>query len=112
MENRTKDRETGLTQEELEAVSGGQNRNVILKDVGMFLIREGSRLGVNDASVPAGCGLEIGDLICVCPQSGEAKDVVSYHDYKSTYGLPVIYVGRFLSGNAFGDKQLVRVRVY
>ena len=106
------DKKAELTQNELETVAGGATGAVQLKDVGLFFIIEGSNLGVNDASVPAGCGLEIGDLIVVCPQSGEAKDVVSYHNSKTSIRLPVIYVGRFLSEAAFGQKQHVKVRVY
>ena len=107
-----KDKKTELTPNELETVAGGATGAVELKDVGLFFIIEGSNLGVNDASVPAGCGLEIGDLIVVCPQSGEAKDVVSYHNIKTSRRLPVIYVGRYLSEAAFGQKQMVKVRVY
>ncbi len=106
------DKKAELTQNELETVAGGATGAVELKDVGLFLIIEGSNLGVNDASVPAGCGLEIGDLIVVCPQSGEAKDVVSYHNSKTSSRLPVIFVGRYLSEAAFGQKQQVKVRVY
>ena len=97
--------------EKILNVSGGQTTSANkMRDVGMFLIVEGSNLGVNDATVPVGCGLTIGDIICVCPESGEAKDVVGYHEYKSEYKLPVILVGRFLSENAFGRKQLVTAR--
>ena len=102
-----------IKDEEMLEVTGGQTTNANnMRDVGLFLIVEGSHLGVNDATVPAGCGLTIGDVICVCPESGEAKDVVGYHDYKSEYKLPVILVGRFLSENAFGRKQRVKTRVW
>lgn len=101
-----------LNAEQLQNISGGSTFGVPMRSLGRFIIQEDRSLGVNDAAVPSGYDLMIGDLICVCPETGEAKDVVRIDERKPVRGLPVILVGTFLSESVYGKVQFVNARDY
>ena len=101
-----------LELEELEKVSGGVNPDfeARLTPVGTFRIMEypAFNLRENEACVPAGCGINVGEDICINPVTYESKIVTGYYDHPATNGNCAIVVGRF-AGKSFGEVQLVKV---
>lgn len=101
-----------LTPEELANVSGGANPafEARLTPIGRFRIIEFPRFNLreNEAYVPQGFGINIGEDICVNPITYESKMVTGYYDYPTSKVEPVIAVGRF-AGKEFGEVQLVKV---
>ena len=101
-----------MAPEELAEVSGGTNPafEARLTPIGRFRIMEFPRFNLreNEACVPAGCGINVGEDICINPVTYESKIVTGYYDHPATNGSCAIVVGRF-AGKAFGEVQLVKV---
>ena len=91
----------GMTREELDAR---------LTSVGMFRINDipGTGLAQNEAMVPIGCGINIGEEICICNATYETKTVKSCFDPRGNFTPPVIVVSSFRS-KGFGIMQNVKV---
>ncbi|MBP3891668.1 MAG: hypothetical protein J6D29_05795 [Solobacterium sp.] len=108
-----------LTNEQLSNVSGGtdagggmtrEELDARLTSVGVFSINEISGTGLlqNEALVPIGCGINIGEEICICAATYETKTVKNYYDPLEGWGIPVIVVSSFRS-KSFGINQDVKV---
>ena len=101
-----------MAPEELAEVSGGTNPafEARLTPIGRFRIIEFPRFNLreNEACVPPGFGINVGEDICVNPITYESKIVTGYYDYPTSKVEPVIVVGRF-AGKEFGEVQLVKV---
>lgn len=108
-----------ITNKELSKVSGGtdagggmtrEELDARLTSVGLFWINElqGTGLLSNEAIVPAGCGINIGEEICICAATYETKTVKSFYDPQGNWAIPAIVVSNFRS-KGFGTNQEVKV---
>ena len=91
----------GMTREELDAR---------LTSVGVFWINEvhGTSLAQNEALVPMGCGINIGEEICICNATYETKTVKGYYDPQGSFTPLAIVVSNFRA-KSFGLLQDVKV---
>jgi hypothetical protein len=91
----------GMTREELDAR---------LTSVGVFWINEvhGTSLAQNEALVPMGCGINIGEEICICHATYETKTVKGYYDPQGSFTPLAIVVSNFRA-KSFGLLQDVKV---
>lgn len=108
-----------LTNEQLSDVSGGtdagggmtrEKLDARLTSVGTFRINDisGTGLAQNEALVPMGCGINIGEEICICHATYETKTVKGYYDPRGSFAPPVIVVSYFRA-KSFGIIQDVLV---
>ena len=110
-----------LTNDELSEVAGGvvgtdagggmtrEKLDARLTSVGVFWINEvhGTGLAQNEALVPMGCSINIGEEICICHATYETKTVKGYYDPKGSFTPLAIVVSSFRS-KGFGLTQEVK----